>query len=144
MRPLFFILLSMHIISSYAQVKDEIRKSIYFEGGSYTIGSLQMTELYQWLDSIPHVTENYDVHLISHTDPIGGQQYNQWLSKKRSQAVQSLLLQKDIAEHKITIKDWGLENPVYENDSYAGMQMNRRVDIIPLFSKLSGKGHLYS
>jgi len=74
--------------------------------------------------------DKYDIHLISHTDPIGGKEYNDWLSKMRSEAVRQILFQKEIPERKITIKDWGLENPVYSNNSYQGMQMNRRVDVI--------------
>jgi len=112
------------------QSQDEIRKSIFFGGGSYDIDEFQADELSDWLDSIPNLLEKYDIHLISHTDPIGGKAYNEWLSKMRSEAVQQLLLSKDIPENKITIKDWGLENPVYSNQSYSGMQMNRRVDVI--------------
>jgi outer membrane protein OmpA-like peptidoglycan-associated protein len=112
------------------QQSDEIRKSIYFGGGSYYISEDQITELYHWLDSIPNVLEKYDIQLISHTDPIGGKQYNEWLSNMRSEAVHGLLMLRNIPEHKITIKDWGLENPVYSNESFRGMQMNRRVDVI--------------
>ena len=118
------------LVVSAQQSADEIRKSIYFGGGSYYISEDQSTELHHWLDSIPNLLEKYDIHLISHTDPIGGKEYNEWLSRMRSGAVQGLLLQRAIPEHKITIKDWGLENPVYSNDSYQGMQMNRRVDVI--------------
>lgn len=115
----------------HAQVNaDEIRKSIYFGGGSYDIDELQIAELMDWLDSIPNMLEKYQIHLISHTDPIGGKQYNEWLSQKRSEAVYHVLRVRQIPEHKITIKDWGLDNPVYSNDSWAGMQMNRRVDVI--------------
>lgn len=110
--------------------QEEIRKSIYFGGGSYDIDEFQADELYRWLDSIPNLLEKYDIHLISHTDPIGGKQYNEWLSRMRSSAVHELLLRKDIPEYKITIKDWGLENPVFNNDSRRGMSLNRRVDVI--------------
>ena len=110
--------------------KDEIRKSIFFGGGSYDIDEAQVNELYHWLDSIPQLLDKYEIHLISHTDPIGGKEYNEWLSRHRSEAVQLLLLLKDIPENKITIKNWGLENPVYSNDSWQGMEMNRRVDVI--------------
>ena len=48
----------------------------------------------------------------------------------RSTAVQELLIRKPIPEHKISIKDWGLENAVYRNDTYNGMKLNRRVDVI--------------
>lgn len=112
------------------QHEDEIRKSIFFGGGSYYIGDDQVTTLYHWLDSIPNLLDKYEIHLISHTDPIGGKEYNEWLSKMRSEAVQEILLEKSIPEHKISIKDWGMENPVYKNTSWQGMQMNRRVDVI--------------
>ncbi len=122
---LFLILLCSTLV--YAQ--DEIRFSIYFEGGSYVIDEFQQSELFHWLDSIPN-KEKYEIHLISHTDPIGGKQYNDWLSRMRNEAVEFLILQKEIPQHKITKKSWGLENAVYSNRSYQGMRMNRRVDII--------------
>lgn len=115
---------------SVAQQKDEIRKSIYFDGGSYFIDEDQIHDLYFWLDSIPNITEKFEIQLISHTDPIGGRRYNEWLSKMRGEAVHELLIQKSIPESIIHQKDWGLENPVYSNDSYMGMQLNRRVDVI--------------
>jgi outer membrane protein OmpA-like peptidoglycan-associated protein len=110
--------------------QDEIRKSIYFGGGSYYVDEYQIDELYIWLDSIPNALDKYDIQLISHTDPIGGKEYNEWLSKMRSEAVQKVLLRRDIPERKISVKDWGLNNPVYSNQSYNGMQLNRRVDVI--------------
>ncbi|MBL7856810.1 MAG: OmpA family protein [Cyclobacteriaceae bacterium] len=114
----------------WAQSQEEIRKSIFFGGGSYAIDEVQISELYDWLDSIPNLLEKYDIHLISHTDPIGGREYNEWLSKMRSEAVQQVIIQNHIPEHKITMKNWGLENPVYNNNSYRGMRLNRRVDVI--------------
>jgi outer membrane protein OmpA-like peptidoglycan-associated protein len=131
MRSLFCsFLVLITIASSAQQQQDEIRKSIFFGGGSYYIDQDQAMKLNHWLDSIPNLLEKYDIHLISHTDPIGGKEYNEWLSRMRSGAVQGLLLQRAIPEHKITAKDWGLENAVYRNDSYEGMIMNRRVDVI--------------
>jgi outer membrane protein OmpA-like peptidoglycan-associated protein len=109
---------------------DELRKSIYFDGGSYFIDEQQVIQLSNWLDSIPNLLEKYHIQLISHTDPIGGVEYNRWLSRMRSNSVYHLLLSKDIPEQYITIKDWGLDNPVYSNNSYRGMRMNRRVDVI--------------
>src|SRR5688500_588617 len=132
MRSLFLIIVFFSWFPSVAQQRnDEIRKSIYFGGGSYYISEDQVVQLYDWLDSIPNLLDKYDIHLISHTDPIGGKEYNDWLSKMRSEAVEQIILNRgDISERKITIKDWGLENPVYSNQSYSGMQMNRRVDVI--------------
>src|SRR5688572_4066198 len=131
-RQLLLSVLILVSVSAMAQQhQDEIRKSIFFGGGSYYVDEVQIEELYDWLDSIPNLLDKYDIHLISHTDPIGGKEYNDWLSKMRSEAVEQIILNRgDISERKITIKDWGLENPVYSNTSYNGMQMNRRVDVI--------------
>lgn len=129
-RTVIILLVSLCTYTLYAQQQDEIRKSIFFGGGSYEIDEFQQVELYQWLDSIPNLLEKYNIQLISHTDPIGGKAFNEWLSKMRSEAVQYLLIRKEIPEYKISIKDWGLENAVYRNDSYKGMRMNRRVDVI--------------
>ena len=123
-----FVLL-LCALTSQAQ-QDEIRKSIYFGGGSYDVDDDQATALFDWLDSIPNLLDKYDIHLISHTDPIGGREYNEWLSKMRSETVQQLLYRMAIPERKISIKDWGLDNPVYSNTTYHGMEMNRRVDVI--------------
>jgi outer membrane protein OmpA-like peptidoglycan-associated protein len=115
---------------AWSQQLEEIRKSIYFGGGSYEIDEYQMLMLSDWLDSIPNLLDKYQIQLISHTDPIGGREFNEWLSKMRSQSVYDLLIQKDIPDQFITIKDWGLDNPVYSNQHYRGMRMNRRVDVI--------------
>jgi outer membrane protein OmpA-like peptidoglycan-associated protein len=130
LRLIIFFLVVTITASAQTQPQDELRKSIFFGGGSYYVDDEQIDQLYHWLDSIPSLLDKYDIHLISHTDPIGGKEYNEWLSQMRSEAVQQILINKNIPEFKISIKDWGLDNPVYNNTSYSGMQMNRRVDVI--------------
>lgn len=110
--------------------QDEIRKSIYFDGGSWYIDDFQVEDLTHWIDSIPNLFDKYEIQLISHTDPIGGKEYNEWLSQMRSEAVYKILIDQNIPEKKISVKDWGFENPVYQNDSWRGRIMNRRVDVI--------------
>jgi outer membrane protein OmpA-like peptidoglycan-associated protein len=128
-RGLIFVAMVLISISSFAQ-KDEIRKSIYFDGGSWYIDELQSKELSHFIDSIPNLLDKYEIQLISHTDPIGGKEYNEWLSQMRSGAVFKLLIDQNIPEKRISIKDWGLDNPVYSNDSWSGRVMNRRVDVV--------------
>ncbi len=110
--------------------QQELRRSIYFGGGSYDVDEDQMSMLSDWLDSIPNLLDKYQIQLISHTDPIGGKEFNEWLSKMRSLSVYEILIEKDIPERFISIKDWDFENPVYSNQSRRGMWMNRRVDVI--------------
>jgi outer membrane protein OmpA-like peptidoglycan-associated protein len=134
MRPLvviWFHLLSIGVAAAQPDLSaNEIRKSIYFGGGSYDIDEGQISELYQWLDSIPNLLDKYSIQLTSHTDPIGGKEYNEWLSQMRSEAVHQILLNRLIPEHKIVVKDWNYENAVYDTDNWSGMRLNRRVDVI--------------
>ena len=127
---LFLILFSLTFNLCGQVNSKEISKSIFFGGGSYFIDDEQATQLSRWLDSIPNLLDKYQVQIISHTDNIGGRRYNQWLSQMRSQMVFDLLVNKDIPEKIIHIKDWGLENPIYSNDSYQGLRLNRRVDVV--------------
>ena len=115
---------------AFAQQQDEIRKSIYFDGGSAYIDEYQAGDLAHWLDSIPNLLDKYEIQLISHTDPMGGKRFNEMLSRMRSEAVFEILVQKDIPEKVIHIKDWAFENPVYSNNTFQGIMMNRRVDVI--------------
>ena len=129
-RLLLTVLLLLPLPALAQQTRDELRRSIYFGGGSYEIDEFQAEGLYHWLDSIPDLLEKYHLQLISHTDPIGGRAFNEWLSEMRGDAVLQLLLQKNIPPYKINVKNWGLDNPVYSNETYNGMQLNRRVDVI--------------
>jgi hypothetical protein len=58
MRIGLFLLFILTSLASFSQaiVEDELRKSIYFGGGSYYIDDEQITELFHWLDSIPKLT----------------------------------------------------------------------------------------
>ena len=129
-RLILILILALFSSGSMVAQQEEIRMSIFFGGGSYYLDDEQSVSLSCWLDSIPNLLDKYEIQLISHTDPVGGKRYNQWLSKMRSQVVFDALIQKDIPERIIHIKDWAFENPVYSNENYRGMSMNRRVDVI--------------
>ena len=65
-----------------------------------------------------------------HADAIGDEAYNQGLSAARSQAVHDALRDAGIAPGRIRTAAFGEERPVAENDSAAGRQANRRVEIL--------------
>lgn len=104
--------------------------SIYFDGGSYEIEASQEKNLLKWLDSIPNLLEKHQIELISHTDPVGGRRFNQWLSRMRSAGVKDLLIRNFIPQEMIHVRDWGFERPIYDNSTTGGRIMNRRVDVI--------------
>lgn len=71
----------------------------------------------------------YTVTVISHTDNIGGVEYNNWLSAQRSKAVIRQLLLNEVGLEQIITDDRGQHNPLYDNSLPRGRMMNRRVDI---------------
>ena len=72
------------------------------------------------------------VILEGHTDNVGADAYNQALSQRRAEAVQSYLRQSGIEEAKVTVRGLGETYPVASNQSEAGRLQNRRVEIIIL------------
>jgi len=103
--------------------------SIYFGGGSWEIDGQQITDLDQFINGIPNILQ-YDITIHSHTDNIGGADYNAWLSQMRSQATVYQLMQLSLPPEMMQIKDFGQYNPVYDNSTWMGRIKNRRVDII--------------
>ena len=103
--------------------------SIYFGGGSHYIDGQQAQELSQWLKQFPNL-EDYDISVHSHTDDIGSKEYNDWLSRNRSEAAIRKLMDNGVLPDQISIEDFGELNPVYDNSTWEGKLKNRRVDII--------------
>lgn len=63
------------------------------------------------------------------TDSQGGDQYNQQLSERRAQAVAQALRAAGIESERITTRGLGEQYPVATNETPAGRQQNRRVEI---------------
>jgi outer membrane protein OmpA-like peptidoglycan-associated protein len=104
-------------------------KSIYFSGGRYYIDPYQAEELKEFIKSFPNI-RNYTITVHSHTDNRGGVEMNQMLSEMRSYMAIQNLVKFEVPNDIISIHDFGEYNPVYDNSTYQGRQMNRRVDII--------------
>ena len=64
------------------------------------------------------------------TDSTGAAEYNQALSERRALAVRTALLEKGIKSDRIEFRGYGKQYPVASNDTAAGRQLNRRVEII--------------
>jgi len=65
-----------------------------------------------------------------HTDSVGGDDYNQKLSEQRGGAVRDYLTKEGMASTSVTAKGFGKGQPVATNDTAAGRQQNRRVEIV--------------
>jgi outer membrane protein OmpA-like peptidoglycan-associated protein len=65
-----------------------------------------------------------------HTDSIASDDYNQKLSERRAQSVQRWLAASGGVKGTITPRGFGESRPVAGNDTPAGRQQNRRVEIV--------------
>jgi outer membrane protein OmpA-like peptidoglycan-associated protein len=132
MKLLFILCITFSVTFASAQSQGEpsFIKSVFFRGGSAYINFEQSQELQDLLDSIPHI-KDYLITVHSHTDNIGDAEYNQYLSNMRSEsAIGEFVIHEKIEKDNIEIKDFGLFNPLYDNNTWYGRRMNRRVDII--------------
>ena len=114
--------------SSFGQEMKVIVKSIYFGGGSYYIDKNQSQQLIDLVNSIKNL-EYYEINIMSHTDPIGGREFNEYLSRMRSHSAIELLKSLDIPQEKIKFKDFAFDAPAFDNYTWEGRARNRRVDI---------------
>jgi len=65
-----------------------------------------------------------------HTDSVGGDEYNQRLSEQRAAAVRDYLVHENLPAASITVRGFGKTQPVVSNDTAAGRQRNRRVELV--------------
>jgi len=122
------VLLLFSSFTSFGQEVKEMVRSIYFGGGSAYIIKQQAQELYDFVNNIKHL-EYYEINIMSHTDNIGGREFNEYLSRMRSASVIDLLKAMDIPQEKIKFKDFAFDAPAFDNNTWEGRERNRRVDI---------------
>jgi len=70
------------------------------------------------------------LEIEGHTDSVGSDSYNQGLSERRAESVRSYLVSQNIAPQTITTAGFGESRPVAANDTAAGRQRNRRVELV--------------
>jgi outer membrane protein OmpA-like peptidoglycan-associated protein len=70
------------------------------------------------------------VLIEGYTDSVGSEDYNQGLSERRADSVKSYLAGQGIGSIRLTASGKGESDPVASNDSAAGRQQNRRVEVI--------------
>ncbi len=84
------------------------------------------------LDSVVLVLDEYDQTVLvidGHTDSTGPRSYNLELSKRRADAVGGYLVNNGVKPVRIATYGYGPEYPVATNDTDAGRQANRRVEL---------------
>jgi outer membrane protein OmpA-like peptidoglycan-associated protein len=77
------------------------------------------------LERNPHVR----VEIVGHTDSVGSDSYNQGLSERRANAVQTYLSSKGVAANRMAASARGESEPIATNDTAEGRAKNRRVTL---------------
>lgn len=84
------------------------------------------------LDKLASVINKYDrtiVHVVGHTDSVGRDDYNQQLSERRAQSVVSYLASSGVPQGRLRAEGRGEREPRDTNETEAGRQLNRRVEL---------------
>jgi outer membrane protein OmpA-like peptidoglycan-associated protein len=85
------------------------------------------------LDQLVSFLGNYPTRTVmieGHTDNVGSSSSNQVLSERRADSVRSYLVRRGVDAARLTTTGAGESAPVSSNDSTAGRQQNRRVEVI--------------
>lgn len=105
-----------------------VLRNIYFDFDKATFKINSYDELNK-LEQLMAVNEKIKVEISGHTDNIGKKNYNQWLSRKRANAVVEYLINKGIDERRLITKGFGDTKPLATNDNEIdGRELNRRVE----------------
>lgn len=70
-----------------------------------------------------------EVLIVGHTDAVGSDSYNQTLSERRAESAAAILASNGIPRDRIRTSGRGELEPISENESEAGRQLNRRVEV---------------
>jgi outer membrane protein OmpA-like peptidoglycan-associated protein len=72
---------------------------------------------------------NTDLLIVGHTDAVGTSEYNQALSQRRATAAVNYLAAQGVSPARLRAVGRGETEPIATNDTEAGRQANRRIEI---------------
>ncbi len=70
------------------------------------------------------------LEIDGYTDSIGSDEYNQTLSDKRAEAVRDYIVTSGVSMNNVVARGMGKADPVADNTTAQGRQLNRRVEMI--------------
>jgi len=123
------------LVGTGAQVRADTRgmivtlPGIYFDSGQATLKPGARNILSKISDELKR-TSGARVSIEGHTDSVGSEAMNQQLSQRRAEAVRDFLVGQGLESANIAVSGRGEVAPIATNDTAAGRQQNRRVEII--------------
>ncbi|MBI4459007.1 MAG: OmpA family protein [Acidobacteria bacterium] len=102
---------------------------VLFDTGIYTLRPGAREKLAK-ISGIVLAHPGLQLEVEGHTDSVGSDEYNQRLSEQRADAVRSFLVQQGVSNNVVVARGFGESSPVTSNDTSAGRQQNRRVEMV--------------
>lgn len=113
---------------------EEEATALVLKGVTFETNSAQLTASAQAvLDRVAEsLNGNPDVRVrvVGHTDNTGNRAYNVELSRRRAESVVTYLVAQGVAEDRLEADGVGPDQPVASNETAAGRQQNRRVELV--------------
>lgn len=101
---------------------------VLFDTGSSALAPGALSRLDQLADTFARYPDT-DVIVKGHTDAEGSEASNQALSEQRADAVRRYLIGRGVSASRVTAIGFGESMPLVSNETLAGRQQNRRVEI---------------
>ena len=122
-------------LNSILQTRDSARglivsmSDVLFDTGKYSLKSGAREKLAK-VAGILLAYPGLNIEVGGYTDNVGGDAMNQTLSENRAGSVRDYLVQQGVATNSVSARGFGNTLPVVSNDSSAGRQQNRRVELL--------------
>jgi choice-of-anchor C domain-containing protein len=119
----------LEVRESDEEIRIALGAEVLFDSGRYTLGPAA-TETLQELAAVLKSHPGLPILIEGHTDGVGRPEANQTLSENRARAVKDWLTANgEVPAERITTLGLGQTMPVDTNDTAAGRQRNRRVEV---------------
>jgi outer membrane protein OmpA-like peptidoglycan-associated protein len=102
---------------------------VLFDTGQYTLKPAAREKLAK-VSGIVLAHPGLRLEIEGHTDSVGADDFNQQLSEKRAATVRDFLVQQGVGINAVSARGFGKTTPVASNDTAAGRQLNRRVEMV--------------
>jgi len=102
--------------------------NVHFDTDKASLRPDSYTQLNELLDYLKR-HEEVKIEIAGHTDNVGSPPHNLKLSQDRATAIRNYLLAKGIKAIRLTVKGYGDTQPVADNNSEEGRQLNRRTEV---------------
>jgi len=109
-------------------IKVTFDSGILFEFDSADIQGAAEKNLTEFAETMRDFEES-NILIVGHTDAKGAEDYNQKLSEERARSAASFLMRQGLSGDRIATAGKGETEPVATNDTEAGRQQNRRVEV---------------